>query len=136
MAMKRPSVVVVDDDVRVHDRISNVLDSTYTVLTTADPRKAMTWLQNDTSVSAVLVSQELKAAKALTMLQAAQKVRPEARRILIANYSDLALFVEGLHSGAVQRTISRPIDAGELLSLVRIPLASANPNGVSNAAAV
>jgi DNA-binding NtrC family response regulator len=136
MTMKTLSVVVVDDDVRVHDRISNVLDSTHTVLTTSDPRRAMTWLQNDVSVVAVLVSQELKAAKALTMLQVAQKVRPEARRILIANYSELALFVEGLHSGAIQRTISKPIDAGELLSLVRVPLSSTNPNGVSNGAVI
>ena len=29
-------------------------------------------------------------------------------------------FVDGLHSGAIERTISKPIDATELLGLIRV----------------
>lgn len=64
----------------------------------------------------------------MELLALAQKLRPDARRILIANYSDLALFVEGLHTGAIERTTSKPIDATELLDLIRIRPA-AKPGG-------
>ena len=83
----------------------------------------MTWLQNDTTISAVVVGQNLRGGKGVELLTAAQKLRPDARRILIASYSDLAGFVDGLHSGAIERTISKPIDATELLGLIRLRIA-------------
>jgi len=125
MDIKSQSIVAVDDDVRTLDRIRMILEDTHTVLGTADAKRALAWLQNDTTVTAVLVGHDLNGSRALGLLDAARKVRPEARRILIANYSDLANFVEGLHTGSIQRTISKPIDAAELMGLVRArPLAA------------
>ena len=118
--MKTRSVVVVDSDVRLLDQISALLDSTHTVLATADPRRAVTWLHNDVTVSAVIVSQVLRGSNGLDLLVEAQRLRPDARRILIANYEDLASIIPSLHSGVVQRTISKPIDSRELVGLMRI----------------
>jgi DNA-binding NtrC family response regulator len=120
MGSKLQSIVAVEEDVRTLDRISTILDSAFVVLATADVKRAMTWLQNDTTVCAVIAGQNIRGAKGLELLTAAQRLRPNARRILIASYSDLAAFMEGLHTGAVERTISKPIDAAELLGLVRV----------------
>jgi DNA-binding NtrC family response regulator len=120
MGSKSRSIVAVDDDVRTLDRISMILDSAFVVLATADPNRALSWLQTDTTVGAVVVGQTLRNGKGLELLKAAQKLRPDARRILIASYSDLAGLVDGLHTGAIERTISKPIDAAELLGLVRL----------------
>jgi DNA-binding NtrC family response regulator len=125
----------VDDDARTLDQISTLLNSTHVVLATADPKRALIWLQNDMTISAIVVAQNLRGVKALELLQSAQKLRPDARRILIASYSDVALFVEGLHSGAIQRTISKPIDATELLGLVRLRTVGVNPGGAAQIAA-
>jgi DNA-binding NtrC family response regulator len=118
MGIKSQSIVAADDDGRTLDRIKMILDSTFVVLATADPDRALAWLRNDTTVSAVFAGQNLRGGKGLELLKAAQKLRPDARRILIASYSDLAQFVDGLHTGAIQRTISKPIDGAELLRLV------------------
>jgi len=120
MSMKSHSIIVVDDDVRSLDKVRIILDCTHNVLASADPNRAVAWLRGNQSVSAIIVAQTLGGGKALDLLGSAQNIRPEVRRILIASYSDLAIFVEGLHSGAIQRTISKPIDATELLGLVRI----------------
>jgi DNA-binding NtrC family response regulator len=127
MGSKSQSIVAVDDDVRTLDRISMILDSTFVVLATADPNRALAWLKNDTTVGAVVVGQSLCGGKGLELLKAAQKLRPDARRILIASYSDLAGFVDGLHTGAIERTIYKPIDATELLGLVRLCVPNPKP---------
>jgi DNA-binding NtrC family response regulator len=117
---KSRSVVVVDSDIRVLDEVSGVLDATHVVLATADARRAQAWLQNDVTVCAVLVAQNLKGTSSLDLLAHAQRLRPDARRILIANYEDLSSIIPSLHSGVVQRTISTPIDPRELVGLLRI----------------
>jgi DNA-binding NtrC family response regulator len=122
MGMKSQSIIAVDDDSRSLDRIRIILDSTHVILGTSDPKRAVAWLQNDTTISAVIVAQTLPKGASLELLRRAQELRPNARRILIASYDDLAQIVEGLHSGAVQRTISKPIDAAELVNLVRTPM--------------
>jgi DNA-binding NtrC family response regulator len=134
MGSKSQSIIAVDSDPRSLDRIRIVLDSTHVVLTTGDPKRAMAWLQNDTTISAIVVDQALPNGASLELLRRAQELRPNARRILIASYSDLAQIVEGLHSGAVQRTISKPINAQELINLVRLPLSAARPGGNSQTA--
>ena len=135
MGSKSQSIVAVDDDVRTLDRISMILDSAFVVLATADPNRALSWLQNDTTVAAVVVGQSLRNSKGLELLKVAQKLRPDARRILIASYSDLAGFVDGLHTGAIERTISKPIDATELLGLVRLLSPGSKPGDPTQIAA-
>jgi DNA-binding NtrC family response regulator len=132
MSLKSHAVIVVDDDVRSLDQARIILDCTHNVLATGDANRAMAWLRSNATVNAIIVAQNLGGGKALEVLGSAQNIRPEVRRILIASYSDLAIFVEGLHSGAVQRTISKPFDATELLGLVRVramsgPARSAGP---------
>jgi len=133
---KSRSVIAVDDDIRVLDQISSILDSTHVVLGTSDIRRAMTWLQNDVTVSAILVSQTLRGASAMDLLENALKLRPDARRILIANYDDLSTIVSALHSGIVQRTIAKPINPRELIALLRTPpIVSAGKQPGNSAAA-
>jgi hypothetical protein len=61
----------------------------------------------------------LKGGSGLDVLATAQKIRPDARRILIADYENLSSIIPCLHSGVVQRTISAPIDPRELVGLLR-----------------
>jgi DNA-binding NtrC family response regulator len=118
--MKSRSVVVVDSDVRLLDQVAALLDATHVVLATADARRAIAWLHNDTTVCAVIAAQNLRGANGLDVLTAAQKVRPEARRILVADYEDLSAIIPCLHSGVVERTIAAPIDPRELVGLLRL----------------
>jgi DNA-binding NtrC family response regulator len=116
---KTRSVVVVDSDIRLLDQVAALLDGTHIVLATSDPHRAVMWLRNDLRISAVIVSQTLRGGSGLDLLIEAKRLRGNVRRILIANYEDLSSIIPGLHSGVVQRTISKPIDPRELVGLLR-----------------
>lgn len=133
---KSRSVIAVEDDARVLDQISAALDATHVVLGTSDVGRALAWLENDVTIAAIIAGQTLRANGGLELLRSAQKLRPAARRILITNYEDLSSIVAGLHCGAVQRTIAKPINPRELVALVRMApaAASAKPAGDSAAA--
>jgi hypothetical protein len=94
-------------------------------------------LQNDLRISAILVSQTLRGGCGLDLLVDAKRLRPDVRRILIANYEDLSSIIPSLHSGVIQRTISRPIDARELVGLLRVgpPIHGVTADGVGLARA-
>jgi hypothetical protein len=51
-------------------------------------------------------------------LESVRRNCPKARRILISDYCDLAIIVQGLHTGAVERIVYRPIHAPELLAAI------------------
>ena len=126
MISKSRSIIVVDDDRRVLDEISCIMDATHIVLTTSDCHRAQSWLKNDVTVGAIIVGQKLQNSSGPELLLAAQRLRPEARRILIADYSDLPTIVASMHTGVVQRTISKPFSAMELIPVVGSPVTSAH----------
>jgi len=134
MISKSRSIIVVDDDRRVLDQITSILDSTHIVLTTTDHNRAHAWLKNDVTVSAIIVGQKLQNSTGPDLLMTAQKLRPEARRVLIADYTDLPTIIASMHTGVVQRTVSNPISAKELMVVVGGPVtnvpASAPGRGV------
>ena len=135
MGIKSQSIVAVDDDVRTLDRISMILDSTHIVLATADAKRAMTWLQNDATVSAIVVGHNLQGGQGVGLLEAAKNIRPEARRILIANYSDLAQYVEGLHSARSNGRFPSRLMRPSSLGLVRVRAIPTKPGGAAGIAA-
>jgi DNA-binding NtrC family response regulator len=128
MVSKSRSIIVVDDDRRVLDEISCIMDATHIVLTTSDYNRSQSWLKNDVTVCAIVVGQKLRNFSGPELLLAAQRIRPEVRRILIADYADLAPIVASMHAGVVQRTISKPFTAAELLPVVGGPVTGAHPS--------
>jgi DNA-binding NtrC family response regulator len=135
MVSKSRSIIVVDDDRRVLDEISCIMDATHIVLTTSDSIRAQAWLKNDVTVCAIVVGQKLRNSSGAELLLAAQRVRPEARRILIADYADLAPIVASMHAGIVQRTISKPFTAAEVLPVVGGPVTGSLPAAARRAQA-
>lgn len=130
MPHKSRCVIAVDDDRRVLDQIAGILDATYNVLTTSDPRRAVGWLHDDATVCAIIAEQVLRHGRGIDLLGAALKIRPDVRRILITNYGDLAAIVGCFHTGEIQRTISKPIVAAELLGVLGISQVPTPPGKV------
>jgi ActR/RegA family two-component response regulator len=42
-------------------------------------------------------------------------MRPDARRVLLTTYNDLASIVQGLHSGAIDRLVQKPFTPADLM---------------------
>jgi DNA-binding response OmpR family regulator len=69
-------------------------------------------------VTAIVVSTS-KGADSLGVLESARQERPNVLRILLTEFENLSTIVEGLHTGAVQRVVSRPLEFAELLGVIR-----------------
>jgi adenylate cyclase len=110
----RPSLIAVDDDPEALRHLTSVMEAHYKVLATSTPSRALAWLENDPSVAVIIVDQVLKSGLGLDVLESAKTLRPDVRRVLITRYTDLAGIVHGLHSGAINRMVSKPLMVGEL----------------------
>jgi DNA-binding NarL/FixJ family response regulator len=58
---------------------------------------------------------------AIELLQAVRTASPNVKRVLLTDYCDLGIIVSGLHTGAVQSIVYKPIHAGELLGAIGAP---------------
>jgi DNA-binding NtrC family response regulator len=123
------TLVVLDDDPESLREISAILSPYYRVMTTSDPRRALGWVENDNSVGILIVEQVLRTGLGLDVLEKAQELRPNIRRIMITRYEDLGALVTGLHRGTIHRMISKPLLRTELVSL-----AGATPQAAGNSA--
>ena len=114
----RPTLIAVDDDTNALANLTSAMESHYTVLATSNASRALAWLEKDPSVTVIVVDQVLKTGLGLDLLESAKTIRPDVRRVLITGYTDLASIIGGLHSGAINRMVSKPLVRGELTSVL------------------
>jgi len=126
------TIIAVDQDTRMLRQISELLAHHAEVMITTDFRKAMGWLENNGSVAGLLVGETIRGESGVDVLKAARQLKPQVRRILITGYADLPGIVEGLHSGVIDRLLSKPLVPSELSAAVaclepRTPTLAARP---------
>lgn len=99
-------------------QISELLARHAEVMITTDSRKAMGWLEKNSSVVGLLVGDTVRGEAGVDVLKAARQLKPQVRRVLITGYADLPGIVEGLHSGVIDRLLSKPLVPSELSAAV------------------
>ena len=107
-------LIVLETDCSVVRAIDAAAEGQFQVLKTSDPRRAAAWLASESPIAAVAANESLSAPAGLDLLAEAQCRCPTARRILLTPLSDLATIVRGLHSGAVQFIVQKPLRGREL----------------------
>lgn len=78
----------------------------------------LSWLEQFADVAVVATEHVLQTSSGVALLETARTMRPRARRVLMTSYHDLASIVGGLHSGAIERLVSKPFSHAELLNAV------------------
>ena len=111
-------LVVLDADRRTLHDVCDVAKLWYDVMPTHDVRTAMAWLQNDPDVSVFVTEQVDHAFEGSSLLEKVRTLHPKVRRIVLTNYSDLSRIIEGLHNGAIERLVRKPIDRQEFLAAI------------------
>ena len=111
----KPPLLALDEDESVLHLISKVASPHFHVLVTRDPRRWLGWLENYPRVAVVLTEHVLRTSNGVSLLETARTMRPAARRVLLTTYGDLAGIVAGLHSGAIERLVQKPLGPEELL---------------------
>lgn len=112
------TIIAVDEDTRMLRQISELLAHHAEVMITTDSRKAMGWVENNRSVVGILAGETVRGESGVELLRAAYQLKPEIRRILITGYADLPAIVQGLHSGVIDRLLSKPLVPTEVSAAV------------------
>jgi len=112
------NIIAVDDDCRILKRISELLGTHCEVQITTDPAKALSWLEKRPTVRTFLVAETVRGESGVALLKSAQQLRPEVLRVLMTGYADLPNIVSGLHTGVIDRLLSKPLVASELSAVV------------------
>jgi len=118
MSVDRSKIVVLESDVRALKELQNKLSAFCNVLGFSQPDRALAAAQSERDAKLIIVS-TAKGADSLGLLEAVRRENPVLLRILLTGFEDLTLVVEGLHSGVVQRVLSKPLQDSELVCMIR-----------------
>ncbi|HVT90615.1 MAG TPA: hypothetical protein VHD56_17300 [Tepidisphaeraceae bacterium] len=121
MSAKRPSLIVVCVDLKTVGTIVNATSRSYDLLWARDINAIRTMLDSGAAPHALLIDNAVPQIAALEVLQIAQKSHGQVKRVLISDYCDLSLIVQGLHTGAVERIVYKPITSAELIAALGTP---------------
>jgi DNA-binding NarL/FixJ family response regulator len=72
------------------------------------------------TVAVLMVEQTTTHGSSIELLKLIQFIRPSIRRVLLANPDQLAEIIEGLHCGALERIVYKPIREDDLLAAIAI----------------
>ena len=114
----KPYLLALDGDDATLRAVAETAAPYYQAHVTRDPRKFLAWLENVEHVGAVVAEHVLRQSTGLALLDATRKLRPQARRVMITTYHDLASIVAGLHSGAIERLVPKPFTPAEFLAAI------------------
>ena len=115
---KRPKLVIWCTELAAIRTITDAMVRTTDLVWTRDAQTFLRAAGDESPPLAVIVDNSAAKATAIESLQAIRKSRPEARRILMTDYCDLAIIIQGLHTEAVQRIVYKPVHPAELLAAI------------------
>jgi ActR/RegA family two-component response regulator len=118
MPPKRNRLTVLCTDLASIRAITEGTSRFFDLLWTRDLNGLMVSLKADPTPVAAIVDHAVAHDKSIDLLNAIRTTFPRVRRILVSDYCDLGLIVQGLHTGAVERIVYKPIHAPELLGAI------------------
>jgi signal transduction histidine kinase len=115
---KRPTLLVVDDEVDVLESLRHQFHRTYRVLTSSSGAQAIELLeQNDIEV--LLTDQRMPGMSGDVLLRRARQLKPDTIRMLFTGYADIQAVINAVNEGHIFRYILKPWDTAELEGIIR-----------------
>jgi len=108
-----PAVLFVDDEERVLSALSALFDGNYEVATASSGAAALARLREKRFL-VVVSDQRMPEMTGVEFLRRAKALAPNAVRLLLTGYSDLAAIVGSVNDGEVFRFVSKPWQQEEL----------------------
>ncbi len=116
-SVRKARVLFVDDEERILKALKSLFRDRYHVFATTDCEKALDFL-GKYSMNVVVSDQRMPEMLGVEFLRRAREISPNAVRILLTGYSDLAAIVGSINDGEVYRFISKPWDNAELKTVI------------------
>jgi serine/threonine-protein kinase len=114
---KDARVLFVDDEERILTALRSVFRSSYHVFTATNGPEALEFVKKF-KPHVIVSDQRMPDMLGVELLRQAKEVAPNALRILLTGYSDLAAIVGSINDGEVFRFISKPWDNQEIRKIM------------------
>jgi DNA-binding NtrC family response regulator len=116
-------LVALDSNRTTLMEVVKIARSWYEVLSTTDPLQAKVWLKEQTDIAVFVTDHATQQCDGKSILEYARAEFSDIRRVVLTSYSDLSLLIQGLHNGAIQKLVQKPIDRNELMAAI-VPFAA------------
>ena len=133
-AVKRGTVLFVDDERRVLTSMRAMFRRDYEVLLANSGQEAIDLLRDHT-VDVIVSDQRMPGMTGVEVLKAVKRLAPNAMRILLTGYADLKAIEASINEGEVFRYLTKPCPSEELKEAIGLA-ASIAANGEQALAAV
>ena len=117
MNTERFRLLCVDDESNILDIYRRVFRRTYEVLIADGGPAAINMLCRE-PVDVVLSDQRMPEITGVDVLKFARRQQPDAVRILVTGYADVASLVKSVNEAGIYKYLSKPIDMDELQTAV------------------
>ena len=112
-ASAKPVVLFVDDDERILAALRVVFRQEYDVQTATGGEAALEILQRG-GIQVIVSDQRMPGMTGVELLRKARTVAPNAIRVLLTGYTDLASLVGSINQGEITRFVMKPWDNDDL----------------------
>src|ERR1700734_364023 len=107
------TILVVDDEKDIVDSIERQFRKKYKLLKTTSGVEALRIMQTET-IHLILSDQRMPEMTGVQLFERAQKIQPDAIRILLTGYTDVESVIAAVNTGQIYRYITKPWDPTEL----------------------
>jgi DNA-binding NtrC family response regulator len=122
--MNRPKLATMCNELSTVRAVTAAVSRSFELALAGDVQALQAILSKEPAPLAVMVDIATVQVDAIKLLETVRKQYPTARRILLTDFCDLRIIVQGLHTGAIQRIVYKPIYPPELLGALGVqPLA-------------
>ncbi|HZW32580.1 MAG TPA: hybrid sensor histidine kinase/response regulator [Isosphaeraceae bacterium] len=115
---KRPTLLVVDDEIDVLESLRHQFHRTYRVLTSSSGAEAIELLKTQ-DVEVLLTDQRMPGMPGDVLLRRARQLKPDTVRMLFTGYADIQAVINAVNEGHIFRYILKPWDTAELEGIIR-----------------
>jgi ActR/RegA family two-component response regulator len=98
--------------------LSRVAANSHEVIRATSEAEIREQLAQPNALAVVVVEPLIGRQSGLKALDLARESHPQALRVVVSNFSDISLLIEGVHNGLVQRILGMPLVDAELRALL------------------
>lgn len=115
MAMTKPTILCVDDEVDNLDALERLFRKKYQILKADSAEKALEVVrEHGKNISLILTDQRMPKMSGVELLEEVIKIQPEIIRILITGFTELESVIQAVNKGQIYRYITKPWDPTDL----------------------
>ena len=116
---ERPRILIVDDEEAILETMTFTFMDLYDVLTTSDPKEAISILEENEPVAVVITDQRMPGLTGVELLKQVYERFPETVRIILTGFADSDATIKAINDGHIYGYINKPWEPDELKTIVK-----------------